>query len=780
MDGEAGYDAILERVVVGQGTQQINLGQQTSFYEAVNLENNTLKYRIRFVDDSRKSRWTEYQTAGYEEVVINYEIGFEMDTAKHSVARLWNEVLLESIRNDYARPTVHARNLFHISAAMYDVWSVLEEGDYRQYLLGQTKEGFSSNFTIFHYATEIRNRLQQQAISYAAYRMIEHRFVNSPGAEEIMWLADSLMSYLGFDPTFSSTDYSFGSSAALGNFVAYEYIQYGLNDGSNEIEDYANQFYEPVNPYLDPEVDGNPSLIDPNRWQPLAFNVFIDQSGNEIPGEVPPFLGAEWGWVKPFSLSDDDITVYSRDGQQYPVYFDPGPPPYMTEDGTGTSDQYRHGFTTVAVWSGHLDTHLDAEIDISPASLGNFNLATAPLNPADFDQFYDFLHGGDPSTGHSVNPATYQPYAPQIVKLGDYGRILAEFWADGPDSETPPGHWFTLLNHVNDNEHLVRKFGGEGEELDKLEWDIKSYFILGGTMHDVAITAWGIKGYYDYVRPISAIRFMAEKGQASDPGLPSYDPQGIELVDGYVELVDNGDPLAGTLNENVGKIKLFAWKGHNYINDIETDVAGVDWILAEDWWPYQRPTFVTPNFAGYVSGHSTYSRAAAEVLTRITGDPFFPGGMGEFEARQNEFLVFEEGPSKDITLQWATYRDASDQCSLSRIWGGIHPPADDLPARMIGEQLGKQAFEFGVSHFAEVILEPQKYEKPDVLVYPNPSSDIVNVVIPECVNQPVKYTIYDLMGRVMISAIERENSFQISLKSVNIGQVYSTYTISSY
>ena len=40
----------------------------------------------------------------------------------------------------------------------------------------------------------------------------------------------------------------------------------------------------------------------------------------------------------------------------------------------------------------------------------------------------------------------------------------------------------------------------------------------------------------------------------------------------------------------------------------------------------------------------------------------------------------------------ATYRDASDQCSLSRIWGGIHPPADDIPGRLIGEQIGIESF----------------------------------------------------------------------------------------
>ena len=45
-----------------------------------------------------------------------------------------------------------------------------------------------------------------------------------------------------------------------------------------------------------------------------------------------------------------------------------------------------------------------------------------------------------------------------------------------------------------------------------------------------------------------------------------------------------------------------------------------------------------------------------------------------------------------MTLQWATYRDAADQTSLSRIWGGIHPPADDIPGRAVGEQVGQHAF----------------------------------------------------------------------------------------
>ncbi|MGB1032307.1 MAG: vanadium-dependent haloperoxidase, partial [Flavobacteriales bacterium] len=240
---------------------------------------------------------------------------------------------------------------------------------------------------------------------------------------------------------------------------------------------------------------------------------------------------------------------------------------------------------------------------------------------------------------------------------------------------------------------------GEGEILSDLEWDIKSYFLLGGTMHDSAIAAWSVKGWYDYIRPVSAIRHMAEKGQSTDSELPNYDPAGFPLLPGYIEQIQIGDPLAGDLNENVGEIKVLAWKGPYFIEVPATDEAGVGWIMAKDWWPYQRPSFVTPPFAGYVSGHSTFSRAAAEVMTFMTGDEYFPGGMGVFSADRNQFLVFEDGPSIDFELQWATYRDASDQCSLSRIWGGIHPPADDIPGRKMGIQIGNQAFDKAMSYF---------------------------------------------------------------------------------
>ena len=247
---------------------------------------------------------------------------------------------------------------------------------------------------------------------------------------------------------------------------------------------------------------------------------------------------------------------------------------------------------------------------------------------------------------------------------------------------------------------------------------------------------------------------MADQGQSSDPNLPRYDPAGMMLIDGYIELVRAGDPLAGEEGEHIGKIKLKSWRGPTYIADPATDLAGVGWILAENWWPYQQSNFVTPAFAGYVSSHSTFSSAAAEVLTLLTGDPFFPGGLGEFRIERNRFLVFEEGPSVDVVLQWATYRDASDQSSLSRMWGGIHPPADDIPARLIGTRIGEDAFALAEAYFSSPTQGAARRSAAELPVefaleqnYPNPFNSGTAITFDLPYQETVDLTVYAISGQ---------------------------------
>ncbi|MDN5202191.1 T9SS type A sorting domain-containing protein [Fulvivirgaceae bacterium BMA10] len=688
------------------------------------------------------------------------------DLKSQSIAREWNEALLEGIRNDYARPTIHARNLFHISAAMYDAWAAYNT-EVSTYFLGQEHNGQLIPFEGVSTPANIESS-KMEALSFACYRLIKSRYQYSPGVDQTFEIIDDIMIKYGYDIHYEGTDYVNGTPADLGNYIAAQIIEFGFGDGSNEKNDYANLFYSPVNNALalnnplELNENGDPGIMDPNRWQPLAFDTFIDQAGNEIPGNTPEFLSPEWGNVIPFSLEEKDKVTYNRNNSDYYVYHDPDKPAYIQGDGKGDSDEYKWNFSLVSIWGAHLDSNESTLWDISPASIGNLDIEEFPQSIVGLREFYDYLKGGDHSTGYDINPKTGQPYAPQMVKRGDYARVLAEFWADGPDSETPPGHWFTILNYVNDHPQFEKRFKGEGKVLGDLEWDVKSYFALAGAMHDAAISAWGIKGYYDYIRPISAIRYMAFKGQSTDVSLPSYHVEGIPLVDGYIELVNEADELAGENNEHVGKIKLYTWRGHNFIADPETDMAGVGWILAQNWMPYQRPTFVTPPFAGYVSGHSTYSRAAAKVLTLLTGDEYFPGGVGEFVAKKNEFLVFEEGPSEDIILQWAKYYDASDQCSLSRIWGGIHPPVDDVPGRLIGDKIGATAFALAEKYFnGEIITTIGSHHlNDDYKIFPNPNANGRLFVQIKREQRPklVKITIKNLANQIVESITNAQSA----------------------
>lgn len=635
-------------------------------------------------------------------IFIIISCSFLTNGQTHSIARDWNEALLQTIRNDFARPTIHARNLYHQAIIMHDAWAAYEQNA-ETFLLGKSYGNYNVDYTPVAIPTSEAERIEAQrmALSFAAYRLMAYRFRMgfSPAWLAALVQANQIMIDNVYNYNNTDTDYINGGPAELGNYIAQQMIAAGLADGANENLSYTNQYYTQLNSPLVMEEPGNPDMEHPNNWQQLQLESYIDQAGNPVLS-IPNFLSPEWGNVVPFALTDSEKTTYTRNGDEYHIYHDPGTPPLLdTTQITGLEDLYKWNFTLVGRWASHHDPNDGVLWDISPASIGN--VQSYPTDFADYDTFYDVENGGDPSTGHAINPITGLPYTPQIVPRGDYTRVLAEFWADGPDSETPPGHWFTILNYVNDNPLLEKRWKGEGPILDDLEWDIKSYFTLGGAMHDAAITAWGCKGWYDYIRPVSALRYMAEKGQSSNAGLPNFHPAGLPLIPGYIEIVESGDPLAAIDMNNIGKIKIYTWKGPDYITDPETDMAGVGWILAENWWPYQRPSFVSPPFAGYVSGHSTYSRAAAEVLTAMTGDAYFPGGMGEFEAPQNEFLVFEEGPSVDLTLQWATYRDASDQCSLSRIWGGIHPPVDDIPGRLMGEKVGISAFEKADDLFGE-------------------------------------------------------------------------------
>jgi hypothetical protein len=571
-----------------------------------------------------------------------------------SIAHQWDETLLDAIRRDTPRPTTHARNLFHLSALMWDVW--------RAYGGGGT--AFLTNES---HASDDPGRDRATAISFAAYRLLAHRFQGGPGKAATQAALVAKMYELGLDVAYTTTEGD--TPAAVGNRLAAGMIAWGLTDGANEQGNYADPEYVPVNPPLIVKQPGI-TLVDPNRWQPLALDLIITQNGIPLPGNVQTAIGTRWKHVTPFALPPPAVPG--------DVYVDPGPPPQLGGDDDAG---YKEGARQVIELASRLDPSDGAMIDISPGVYGN--------NPL----------GTNDGTGHPVNPVTGLPYASNVVPRADFLRVLAEFWADGPQSETPPGHWNVLANEVSDQLTSLR-IGGTGPVLDRLEWDVKLYLTLNGAVHDAAIVAWGLKGKYDSVRPISMIRYMGSKGQSSDPLGPSYAPDGLPLQPGLIEVITAETTAPGerhaALAGHEGEIALFSYPGPPTVG---LEPAGVKWIRAVEWTTYQKRTFVTPAFPGYTSGHSTFSRSAAEVMTRFTGSAFFPGGLGSFHAEANEYLTFERGPTLDVDLQWGTYYDAADQAGQSRLAGGIHVYPDDFNGRITGSAVGTQAFARAMQYF---------------------------------------------------------------------------------
>ena len=253
------------------------------------------------------------------------------------------------------------------------------------------------------------------------------------------------------------------------------------------------------------------------------------------------------------------------------------------------------------------------------------------------------------ATGHqSTNDQAFRSQVAEVLELSaglsDRHKVIAEFWADGPHTWTPPGHWVQLA------------IGVSLRDQHDLEADVCMFMALAGALYDAGIVAWDAKRFYDYVRPATAIPSM-------------YEGQRVE-----------------------------AWRGPD---------QGAGTIDGGDWRPYQSATFVTPPFAEYISGHSAFSAAAAEVLKEYSGSGRFFDGvtrlgrdfdgdgvedlMGQHIAVPGT-LAFEHGPADTVVLRWLTFDEASDQAGISRRYGGIHFQDADLRGREIGHEVGRRAF----------------------------------------------------------------------------------------
>lgn len=227
-----------------------------------------------------------------------------------------------------------------------------------------------------------------------------------------------------------------------------------------------------------------------------------------------------------------------------------------------------------------------------------------------------------------VGSNAYREQALELVDLqatiGDREKVIAEYWADGPRSVTPPGHWIVFAQYVSQRDQHT------------IDQDVKLFFLVSNAVMDAGICCWEAKRHYDYARPITAIRYL----------------------------------FAGT--------QIMGWPGPG---------QQVRLMDGSQWKPYQPDTFITPPFAEYTSGHSTFSAASAEVLKEFTGSDSFGASVTIMPGQSAAEPGFS--PTVPITLQWPTFSAAADEAGMSRRYGGIHFKQGDLEARAMGRVVGQ-------------------------------------------------------------------------------------------
>lgn len=226
----------------------------------------------------------------------------------------------------------------------------------------------------------------------------------------------------------------------------------------------------------------------------------------------------------------------------------------------------------------------------------------------------------------------------------DEQRVIAEYWADGPSSELPPGLWCRMAQFIS------------ARDSHTLDEDVKMFFILGNALLDASIAAWDAKHAYDSVRPITAIHLLSS-----------------------------------------GK-HIQSWAGPG---------LGIRPMEGAQWRPYQPATVMTPPFPEFVSGHSTFSAAAAEVLRRFTGSDAFRYSI-TLEAGSSKV---EPGafPAQPVTLSWNTLSEAADQAGMSRRYCGIHFRDGDLAGRVLGRQVAQEVWK-RAAHYIHQEKEREKEE----------------------------------------------------------------------
>ena len=124
------------------------------------------------------------------------------------------------------------------------------------------------------------------------------------------------------------------------------------------------------------------------------------------------------------------------------------------------------------------------------------------------------------------------------------------------------------------------------------------------------------------------------------------------------------------------------WRPIDAVRNADADsnaatTADPDWL----------PLLDTPSFPSFVSGHSAFSGAAAEVLTSLFGEDF------AFTTLADRGSGGQWPPLDDVALlksrSFSSFREAAEEAGASRIYGGIHFNFDNALGLAMGRSIGE-------------------------------------------------------------------------------------------
>ena len=311
-------------------------------------------------------------------------------------------------------------------------------------------------------------------------------------------------------------------------------------------------------------------------------------------------------------------------------------------------------------------TYLDVNGTVNPATFLNPDLWTPLLIQGTTRQkYYTYAWHDVSSTCLSAEDesdlsgtaAAFFPTATRAAEIGDLvamtatltdtQKVVAEWWAGGPGTVTPPGMMIWFWKNYVSTYQVFETLGST------VFW--KSGLQLAVNLFEAGRVTWGLKRAYLQARPIQEIRRL-------------------------------------------------------YYGQTVTRFDGVS-ISGESWIPFQEASFVTPGFPDFPSGHSTFSQVFAKTMEQWFGpsvnsdrtivlsdltlmSPMFTGqGV---QTLPYGSVVIPPGtsrvqpsvvPAAPITISWPTWQAVADSAGISRQYGGIHCQSAHTASQAVATQL---------------------------------------------------------------------------------------------